>query len=381
MRDFIVVSYYTFNTEYERASLRLIDSLKKFKIPYQVKGIDNIGAWDRNTHYKALFIKEMIETAPADKNIVFLDADAVVHRYPQLFHEIEEDFAAHYYQGKQLASGTLYFKNSRLTKGLVTEWIKRNDENPSELDQANLQERVYTAKGIGVLRVKDLPPEYCKIFDLMADIKDPVIEHFQLSRRARTEVSIYAQEKQKYADLWSADYQSSRCALPLVKYVKQNADPNWKMLDIGCGDGSTVRSLRSRNLNAYGCDITLMGIKDRCSCSEPYFTEAPIWNMPFSDRAFDFTFSTDVLEHIPPAMVKRSIKEIFRVTKHKTFHCIANTFSDIRNGQELHLSRHPMEQWGEWFKEENNNGISFELIDRKEFLKIPEYQIKGGELI
>lgn len=380
MNDFIVVSYYTFHTEYERAAMRLIESLDRLNISHHVQGIENLGSWDRNTHYKALFIKEMMGLLPS-KDIIFLDADAVVHKYPQLFHEIEEDCAAYYYQDKQLASGTLYFKNNIWAGRLIDKWILRNNTYPRALEQHNLQHEIENPSPLGYVSFKRLPGTYCKIFDLMDYIEDPVIEHFQLSRKSRVEVSIYAQEKEKYHTLWGKDYQPSACALPLVKYVIQNADSKWKMLDIGCGNGLTVRCLRNKEYKIYGCDITLNGIKDRCSCSEPYFIEAPVWNMPFPDGAFDFTFSTDVLEHIPPAMIKRSIKEILRITKHKTFHCIAS-FSDIRNGQKLHLSQHPIDLWAAWFREGNVMGrISFELIDRKDFLQIPDYQVKGGEII
>ena len=380
MRDFIVVSYYTRNTEYEQAAMRLKESLDILHVPYRIQPINNLGTWDRNTHYKAQFIKKMIETVPVDQDIVFLDADAVVHKYPWLFHEIEEDLAAYYYQARQLASGTLYFKNNERSRVLLSEWVKKNEANPSVLDQATLQDSMEHSHLLGAVSFKSLPAEYCKIYDLMADIKDPVIEHFQLSRRARAEVSIYAQEKQKYSELWRKDYQPSRCALPLVKYITQNTEPGWNLLDIGCGNGLTVRKLRAYGYDCWGSDITLSGLKTDISPKEFYFIEAPIWNMPFVDNQFNFTFSTDVLEHIPPAMVRRSIAEIFRITKIKTFHCIAN-FPDIRNGQDLHLSKHSIDQWNEWFMAVNNKKIGCELIDRKEFLQLPEYQIKGGEVI
>jgi hypothetical protein len=35
------------------------------------------------------------------------------------------------------------------------------------------------------VKVVDLPPTYCQIFDLMADAGEPQIEHFQASREAQ----------------------------------------------------------------------------------------------------------------------------------------------------------------------------------------------------
>jgi len=182
---FRVVSYYTRNTGYEAEAKHLIESLERFNLPYEIEVIDSLGSWRKNTQYKAIFIRKMM--AKHDENVVFLDADSVVRKYPELFDTIEADFAVHYYRGKQLASGTMYFANCPIVEALVDSWIEANKQNPNTLDQQTLQDLL--KNGWKNLQVLVLPPEYCKIFDLMADIKDPVIEHFQASRRLKEEVN------------------------------------------------------------------------------------------------------------------------------------------------------------------------------------------------
>lgn len=190
--NFRIVSYYTRNTSYELEAKKLMESLEKLGLPYEIEAIDSLGSWQKNTHYKAIFIRKMMEKH--DEDVVFLDADCVVRRYPDLFdeinaHEYEAGLAVHYYKGKQLASGTMFFANCPGVQALVDSWIEENEKNPDVLEQKNLQNVLESGWEKTLLSILRLPPEYCKIFDLMADIKDPVIEHFQASRRLKEEVN------------------------------------------------------------------------------------------------------------------------------------------------------------------------------------------------
>lgn len=186
--NFRIVSYYTRNTSYELEAKKLIESLEKLGLPYEIEVIDTLGSWQKNTQYKAIFIRKMMDKH--DGNLVYLDADCVVRRYPELFDTLDNkgiDFAVHYYKGEQLASGTMYFANCPFVAAFVDSWIELNKQNPDTLDQQTLQNLL--KNGWKNLQVLVLPPEYCKIFDLMVDIKDPVIEHFQASRRLKEEVN------------------------------------------------------------------------------------------------------------------------------------------------------------------------------------------------
>jgi len=178
-----------------------------------------------------------------------------------------------------------------------------------------------------------------------------------------TITGIHEAEKNKYLYLWTNNYKPSKCAAPLAHYVARNSKPGWSLLDIGCGNGITVNILKERGFDCMGLDITLAGIKD----DGRHFVEASVWDMPFPDGFFDFTFSTDLLEHLPQSLVEGSIKEIFRVTRKRTFHSIAN-FQDVRLGQVLHLTMQPAEWWIRRFEALNAKGLECEIIDRKIFL-------------
>jgi hypothetical protein len=95
--SFIICSYYTQNTEYEEVARNyLIKSLSAFpNLKSDVRGVENLHSWAKNTSYKAQFIIDMLEQHT--ENIIFVDCDAEIISYPELFDNIPNkyNFAAH----------------------------------------------------------------------------------------------------------------------------------------------------------------------------------------------------------------------------------------------------------------------------------------------
>lgn len=181
MKDFIVISCFTRNTPYESAAMRLLDSLDELHIPHHIEGYDSLGTWHLNCRYKATFIKDMLIAFP-DKNIVFLDADAAVHRPMNMFRYLEVDVAVYYYDNTQLCSGTLFLQNNERVNDIVGYWIRACAINITSPEQKLLQNLIERSKVITLLK---LPPQYCKINGLMEYVEDPIVQHFQLSRTER----------------------------------------------------------------------------------------------------------------------------------------------------------------------------------------------------
>lgn len=178
-------------------------------------------------------------------------------------------------------------------------------------------------------------------------------------------------EEQIYETLWKTEYTPSACAIPLAKYVAQHARKEQAILDIGCGDGTTVQLLREAGFAAYGVDLTMAGVFKRFGDIEvpDYFVKGSVTNMNFFlDDAFDFTFSTDCLEHLPTEQVGLAIAEILRITKTRTFHSMP-TWGDDRLGQDVHRTQRPMEWWREQFMAKNTKGIDVKIQQREEFLR------------
>ena len=181
----IVVSYYTENTGYEVQVEHLKTTLRRFNLENEVMGISNLGSWHKNMYHRPKFILQMMKKHPG-RSIVYVDADAKFRMNPVLFNDFDCDFACHFYNRKELLGGTLYFGNTKGARFLVDRWIEEDNLHPkTHMPQKNLHAVFNRHKDS--IKWKTLPVEYCMIFDCRARMKtNPVIEHFQLSRKYKS---------------------------------------------------------------------------------------------------------------------------------------------------------------------------------------------------
>jgi len=192
-RKFVIVSYFTQKTGYEKEMKKLSASLHALDTDFFILPIWNQGNWFKNTAYKATFIREMLDRF-RDKNIVFIDVDTKVHHYPVLFDELDCDIAYHLrigrrnYPNGELLSGTLFFSNNANARMICDRWILENNEDPTMWEQRNLRRAIDALRS--KISIKLLPASYCKIFDARTqEVEgDIVIEHFQKSREYRYKV-------------------------------------------------------------------------------------------------------------------------------------------------------------------------------------------------
>jgi hypothetical protein len=155
--------------------------LEKFNLPYDILRIDSLGTWQKNAHYKATFLREMLDKHK--ENLVYLDADAIVRKYPVLFDDIEADLGVHIRENIEPLSGTLYLANNDKVRAFLDDLIIENKRNPEMHDEMIFGKVLNKWKER--LKIFYLPATYTQIFDLMANAGEPTIEHFQLSRKFR----------------------------------------------------------------------------------------------------------------------------------------------------------------------------------------------------
>lgn len=187
MNKFIVVSYYTRGTPYQKEAAKLEQSLMKHGVPYHIAAVPNLRSWQKNTHFKAVFIRNMLNEF-FGVNIIFTDADSIFRTYPKLFENLDCDIALHFRNWKhgrdELLSGTIFLANNEKIRWFIQDWIAINRKDSMNWDQRNLQRALNRHKH--KLKIFRLSMEYCCIFD---DEKrkscNPVIEHFQKSREYR----------------------------------------------------------------------------------------------------------------------------------------------------------------------------------------------------
>jgi len=185
-------------------------------------------------------------------------------------------------------------------------------------------------------------------------------------------------EHGKYMRLHAQKYGSTGYQKHISEYVRWTAKPGDKILDMGCGRGVAVDYLRQNKCSIFGVDITLVGVKSSVNEStfSKMFTEAPLWALPFKDNEFDYTFSADVLEHIPPELIPDVIAEIYRVTSKQTLHVVSTQPSGCKEG--LHLTVKPVNWWRGMFGRRNVNSIKWLVVDCAEFLIL--YEKKKQEI-
>lgn len=182
---YIAVAYYTENSIYAEEVKKLEASLKRHKMDYELVAIRDQSSWHENAHFKPYFIKQMLYRH-FPKDVLYIDADAIVQQYPYLFDTFKADLGVVYFKrphhDEELLGGTLYFANNARTMELVDRWIACCLEYHTVWDQKVLQHIIYETKDINI-KIERLPPNYCQIFDLMQHVGHAVIEHFQASRK------------------------------------------------------------------------------------------------------------------------------------------------------------------------------------------------------
>jgi hypothetical protein len=177
---FTAVTFYT--NDYYRQQIKILsNSCKKFEIPLIITEVEDKGSWVKNCAFKAYYLYEMLHTTST--NIVWLDADSCIMKYPELFGSIKEDFAIRAEPGLRTKkpvgrevislpenwpkdidpcwfnSGTIFLKNNDKTKELCRRWLQLSTTNVSDWDQWTLQQAWCDVQPSTYW----LPKEYCQI--------------------------------------------------------------------------------------------------------------------------------------------------------------------------------------------------------------------------
>lgn len=145
--------------------------------------INDQGGWVTNGMQIPRFILSQLEQT--DEDIVYLDADARVRKYPELFDTITEDIAFHTKDGVEALCGTVFIKNTPAAKELLGEWLAEQEKQYKAGHPLAAQKAMEVVCKSGKYSVFNLPPSYTQIFDSMAHHGPAVIEHMQASRQAQ----------------------------------------------------------------------------------------------------------------------------------------------------------------------------------------------------
>jgi SAM-dependent methyltransferase len=113
----------------------------------------------------------------------------------------------------------------------------------------------------------------------------------------------------------TADYTRSATHADEGAYLVWRFLPVQKTLDVGCAFGFFVEAERELGLDARGVDVSQHAI-DRAAPGARGFTRYGnlLHRLPFGRGAFEAVSLFETLEHLPPEVVPRALREVRRVT-------------------------------------------------------------------
>lgn len=197
-----IVAFYTVGTRYEAEAARLRRSLDRLGLKHDIRGVPDRGSWALNAGLTAGFLCDMLrEHAP--NPIVYLNADAVVWKRPDLFTRLAGDgydLAAHRAVRGHLNNGTLWLSNSPVCREVITDYRQRIEANAGDRDEQRFLDEAIRANPAA--KLGQLPESYCFIHDLMqSPAEEAVIEHLQASREAKAPGRLLESRRRRLAEL------------------------------------------------------------------------------------------------------------------------------------------------------------------------------------
>jgi len=108
-------------------------------------------------------------------------------------------------------------------------------------------------------------------------------------------------------------YSRKRLSVLLDSYLPEHAD-SLRLLDVGCGTGHHMASLRERGFEVAGVDGSAEML-DQARANNPgsEIRQADVESLPFEDGSFDFVLCIEVLRYLPDP--EPCIREMARVLK------------------------------------------------------------------
>ena len=148
-------------------------------------------------------------------------------------------------------------------------------------------------------------------------------------------------EKQKYLGVYreNKNYGKTNHGKDILDYVRQ-LDAN-SICDVGCGDGAFCRGLLGDVQYLYGVDFA----------SSPrgngvWWSNCPAEKIILPNKSIDYVTSFDVLEHLLPENVDKTLAEFIRLARKGLVLSISYRDSSTKyKGHTLHMTVKPEEWW------------------------------------
>jgi len=155
--------------------------------------------------------------------------------------------------------------------------------------------------------------------------------------------------------------------IPIMYAIKSIFYPKL-MISVGEGRGTFVQYARWAGIKAYGFDFSEWALKHPYDESGKYLFLASAKNIPLKDQCSDFTFVSDLMEHIYIEDLEDVINEINRISSRFIFYniggtnvspkdayCLSKTEQVPRHLEGLAVAGHVTCQPTRWWQRKLNN--------------------------
>jgi ubiquinone/menaquinone biosynthesis C-methylase UbiE len=109
----------------------------------------------------------------------------------------------------------------------------------------------------------------------------------------------------------------------IAKIMREFYRPGMKILDVGCGAGHYLVSLRKmvdEKIDYTGVDPTpyYLDLARKAFGDSAKFIAGDIFNLPFEEKSYDIVICNHVILHLPPENISKAFSELIRVSKRKS---------------------------------------------------------------
>ena len=148
-----------------------------------------------------------------------------------------------------------------------------------------------------------------------------------------------------------------------------NLDQKSSILDVGCAKGFMMHDFSQLipGIRVEGVDISEYAIAHAMDDMKPYVQVANAFDLPFSDKSFDFVISVNTIHNLERQECGQALKEIERVSRKGSF----ITVDAYRNAEEKERmyawnltakTIMSVDEWIEFFKEVGYTGDYYWFI-------------------
>jgi 2-polyprenyl-3-methyl-5-hydroxy-6-metoxy-1,4-benzoquinol methylase len=138
----------------------------------------------------------------------------------------------------------------------------------------------------------------------------------------------------------------------IIKNLKQQIQTVEKptILDVGAGMGTLANYLKSQN-----CSVINLETDRKTKLKNQVIADGR--SLPFSDKAFDATVSSDVLEHIAERDRDKFLHEMLRCTKTGSIITYSKIHTANPNRSAIKIFETLTKTQPDWYREHNSNSI------------------------